>query len=378
MNILIAGDFCQKYRIDKVIKEKHFSRLFDEVKLVTAKADYSIVNFEFPIVLNPKNAKPIPKCGPNLQGTIEAVEAIKYAGFDCCTLANNHILDQGEVCCIDTKTELEKAGIDTVGVGGNLKDAAKILYKEINGKMLAIINCCENEFSIATETSAGSNPLNPIRQYNKIQEARQHADYLLVIVHGGHELYQFPSPRMKETYRFFIDAGADAVVNHHQHCYSGYEIYNGKPIFYGLGNFLFDRTNVMHSIWNEGYMVNLSFQEQEIGYTLIPYSQCNEEPTISILKDESLNKFNSCIKELNAIISNDTELNKHHKNWMAKSFKHYKLALEPYSGRILSAMYARNLLPSCITRKKNLALLNYLECESHLDRLKFTVKEIFK
>lgn len=378
MNILIAGDFCQKYRIDKVIKEKHFSKLFDEVKLVTAKADYSIVNFEFPIVLDPKNASPIPKCGPNLQGTEEAVEAIKYAGFDCCTLANNHILDQGEVCCIDTKTELEKAGIDTVGVGSNLKDAAKILYKEINGKTLAIINCCENEFSIATETSAGSNPLNPIRQYNKIQEARQHADYLLVIVHGGHELYQLPSPRMKETYRFFIDAGADAVVNHHQHCYSGYEIYNGKPIFYGLGNFLFDRTNVMHTSWNEGYMVNLSFQEQEIGYTLIPYSQCNEEPTISLLKDESLNKFNSCIKELSAIISNDSELGKQHREWMAKSFRHYKLALEPYSGRILSAMYARNLLPSCITKKKNLALLNYLECESHLDRLKFTVKEIFK
>ena len=378
MNILIAGDFCQKYRIDKVIKEKHFSKLFDEVKLVTAKADYSIVNFEFPIVRDPKNANPIPKCGPNLQGTIEAVEAIKYAGFDCCTLANNHILDQGEVCCIDTKTELEKAGIDTVGVGGNLKDAAKILYKEINGKTLAIINCCENEFSIATETSAGSNPLNPIRQYNKIQEARQHADYLLVIVHGGHEHYNLPSPRMKETYRFFIDAGADAVVNHHQHCYSGYEIYNGKPIFYGLGNFLFDRTNVMHTSWNEGYMVNLSFQEQEIGYTLIPYSQCNEEPTISLLKNESLNKFNSCIKELSAIISNDSELGKQHREWMAKSFRHYKLALEPYSGRILSAMYARNLLPSYITKKKNLALLNYLECESHLDRLKFTIKEIFK
>ena len=378
MNILIAGDFCQKYRIDKVIKEKHFSRLFDEVKLVTAKADYSIVNFEFPIVLDPKNANPIPKCGPNLQGTVEAVEAIKYAGFDCCTLANNHILDQGEVCCIDTKTELEKAGIDTVGVGGNLKDAAKILYKEINGKTLAIINCCENEFSIATETSAGSNPLNPIRQYNKIQEARQHADYLLVIVHGGHELYQLPSPRMKETYRFFIDAGADAVVNHHQHCYSGYEIYNGKPIFYGLGNFLFDRTNVMHSNWNEGYMVSLSFQEQEIGYTLIPYSQCNEEPTISLLKDDSLSKFDSCIKELNAIISNDSELNKHHKKWMAKSFKHYKQVLEPYSGKILSAMYARNLLPSCLTKKKNLALINYLECESHLDRFKFTVKENLK
>lgn len=42
---------------------------------------------------------------------------------------------------------------------------------------------------------------------------------------------------MQEIYRFFVDIGADAVINHHQHCYSGYEVYKEKPIFYGLGNF---------------------------------------------------------------------------------------------------------------------------------------------
>ena len=42
---------------------------------------------------------------------------------------------------------------------------------------------------------------------------------------------------MKETYRFFVDCGADAVINHHQHCYSGYEYYKDKFICYGLGNF---------------------------------------------------------------------------------------------------------------------------------------------
>lgn len=52
-------------------------------------------------------------------------------------------------------------------------------------------------------------------------------------MHGGHEHYQLPSLRMQETYRFFIDAGADVVVNHHQHCFSGYEIYNNKYIFMG-------------------------------------------------------------------------------------------------------------------------------------------------
>ena len=159
---------------------------------------------------------------------------------------------------LDTLMYLNDKQADFVGGGNSLRQASETLYKSIDGHTLAVINCCEHEFSIATETSSGANPLNPIQQYYKIQEARKNADYVLVIVHGGHEHYQLPSPRMKETYRFFVDAGADAVVNHHQHCYSGYEVYNGKPIFYGIGNFLFDREGVRNSIWNEGDMVLLT------------------------------------------------------------------------------------------------------------------------
>lgn len=62
-------------------------------------------------------------------------------------------------------------GLDIVGIGNNLEDANKTLYLEKDGKRLAVINCCEHEFSIATDTVAGANPLNPIRQFYAIQEA---------------------------------------------------------------------------------------------------------------------------------------------------------------------------------------------------------------
>lgn len=220
MHLLIAGDFCDRYRISDLIARGNYASLFDDIKYLTEQADVSIINFEFPIVLHA--GVPIAKSGPTLQGQPAAVDAVKYAGFNVCTLANNHILDQGTKCCIETRELLENAGIKTVGIGKNSAEAATVLY--INQKekgTLAIVNCCEHEFSIATDTTAGANPLNPIQQYYNIQEARTKADYVLVIVHGGHEHYALPSPRMKETYRFFIDAGADAIINHHQHCYSG-------------------------------------------------------------------------------------------------------------------------------------------------------------
>lgn len=132
MKILIAGDFCQRFRTIKKIEDKEFSSMFDAIKPIVNECDVKIVNFEFPIVV--EKSKPIKKIGPTLKGTINAVDAIKYAGFNVCTLANNHILDQGDSCCIETKNLLEKNGVSTVGVGSNLNDAGNILYMESEGK----------------------------------------------------------------------------------------------------------------------------------------------------------------------------------------------------------------------------------------------------
>lgn len=379
MKVLIAGDFYSKNRVNPVIANKDFSLLFDEVKPIICKVDFSIVNFEFPIVGEHSGPNPIPKYGPNLCGSVDSIEAIKYAGFKCCVLANNHILDQGEQCCLDTKNELEKAGIDTVGVGQNLSEVAHILYKEINGEVLAIINCCELEFSIATEKSAGANPLNPIRQYYAISEAKKKADYVLVIVHGGHEHFQLPSPRMQETYRFFIDAGADAVVNHHQHCYSGYELYNSKPIFYGLGNFLFDWNSTKRTSWNEGFMLEIDTKlSGKESYTLYPYVQCFEKPTIRLLGNEDTADFYKRIEELNEVISNPSKLMALFNDYYSQSSKGVLSMFEPYSGRLLRKLLSLGLLPRFVKGKKLTQILNYVACESHRDRLIYILQESIK
>ena len=371
MKILIAGDFCDTYRVSDIIAQKSYDKLFSSVKNIIKKTDYSFVNFEFPIVT--KECKPISKCGPNLKGQPEAVEAIKYAGFNCCTLANNHILDQGEDCLLTTKNIIENAGIKTVGAGSNLSESLEVLYIKKDNQTLAVINCCEQEFSIATNVSAGANPLNPIQQYYKIQEARLKADYVLIIVHGGHENYQYPSPRMKETYRFFIDAGADAVVNHHQHCYSGYEVYKEKPIFYGLGNFLFDWNGVRNSIWNEGYMVIINFEKQ-LSFSLIPYIQCNDAPSVRLLEGVDKVRFESQIGMLNAIIANDEKLQYMHDKWIKGQYSTFRSLLCPYSNRLLVSAWYRGWLKRTIGRNKIIRWLNYINCESHRDILRFFLK----
>lgn len=375
IRLLVAGDMCQTGRVSLLSDKQQFDDAFKEIKSITDNQDFNIVNLESPIVSG--YSEKINKGGPTLKCDPRIVDAIKCVGFNICTLANNHILDYGEDSCLTTKSIIEKSGLKSVGAGKNLYDASETLFLNQNNEIIAIINCCEHEFSIASNSSAGANPLNPISQYYKIKKAQERANYILIIVHGGHEMCQLPSPRMKETYRFFIDAGADAVVNHHQHCYSGYEEYKGKPIFYGLGNFFFDRDGKRKSVWNEGYMVGLKFEDKKkTEYEIYPYSQCDEEPVVKLLKGAKYNSFEKSIDNLNRIISDDQRLRTEWENWIKSNSGYFLIDYQPYNTRITKGLFVRGFLPSFISRKKKYSILNHIECESHLDRLKILIRNL--
>lgn len=365
MKILIAGDFCDNDRVSEPIKNKDYSRMFDEVRPIIVQSDLSIVNFEFPIAL--PNAKPIDKTGKNLKGHINAVEALKYAGFSAVTIANNHIKDWGEDSFMFTINKLNQSGIRTIGGGNNIKDASKVEYFDIGAERLAVINCCESEFSISSDKEAGSYPLDPIKQWYQIKEAKEYANYCIVIVHGGIEHHRYPTVRMKETYRFFIDAGANAVINHHQHCFCGYEEYSGGVIFYGLGNFLFDMNGHRNSSWNKGYMVCLTLKQSKIAYTLIPYEQCNDSVSVTLIDDKC--GFGKEIEALNKIIQKDSLLDEKLIEFVFKTSSEFKYALSPYFGRFLQALYVRGWLPNFWDKKRWLILQNLIRCESHRERL---------
>lgn len=371
MKILIAGDFCPQHRTKELFEKGEYATVFSEMTSVAKHNDYAIVNMECPVTYGIE--QPIAKFGPNLQCSECGIEAVKWAGFHCVTLANNHFLDFGTQGVSNTLEVCRRFGIDTVGGGENLSEASAILYKKIEGKTLAIINCCENEFSIATEKTAGSNPLNPIQQYYAIKEARSKADYVLVIVHGGHEYYQLPSIRMQQTYRFFIDSGADSVVNHHQHCYSGYEIYHNKPIFYGLGNFCFDSISQRKKIWYEGYLVQLEFSNA-IAFKILPYIQCKERPSVNML---SPTVYDERIQELNSIIVDADSLRNQQELYYSSSSKLYLNMFEPSNNRLYLALKYRGLIPSFITTKRLLRATNYILCEAHRDKLTYILSNHF-
>lgn len=351
-------------RVAKMFAQGDYSAV-EALRPVFAEADYSIVNLECPILHG--GEKPIIKNGPHLHADTHALEALKEICVDCVTLANNHFRDFGDEGVLNTLSELSAYKIDYVGGGANLKDAESVLYKQIGNETLAVVNCCEHESSIATDNHCGSNPLNPIQQYYAIREAKGKADYVLVIVHGGVEHYQLPTPRMQETYRFFVEAGADAVVNHHQHCYSGYEEYKGKPIFYGLGNLCFDNPE-RKGLWNEGYMVDLTLSKNGSSYALIPYQQCAAEPRVVLYNDTEKKDFDKSIAELNGNIVNPDRLEAKYEESKQSTRQKYRSYIEPYKSKLMRFLFRKHLLPSFM-RRKYVLIHNLIQCESHRERL---------
>lgn len=366
MKILIAGDYSPKGRIYELILEDKTEDIFSSIKNVVEESDYSIVNFES--VVTDGSEKLIKKAGPGMHCPKVSVNVLKRGGFDCVTLANNHFRDYGDIGVKNTLEALSIYGIDYVGGGIDINEAESILYKQIKGKRLAIINVCEHEFSIAKSNRCGSSPLEVVKESRKIKNAKTESDFVIVIIHGGNEHYQLPSPRMKNTYRFFIEQGADAVVNHHQHCYSGYEVYQGKPIFYGLGNFCFDWNGKRNSIWNEGFLLRLELSDT-IGFDLIPYIQCNEEPRVMLMNEDKKAEFFKHIDYLNSIISDDNLLNKEYDEFCQKRKRSIICPFTPYLNSYVRIAAGRHYIPYLIPEQKLCGQINFIECESHRDVL---------
>ena len=158
-------------------------------------------------------------------------------------LANNHLMDFGVEGLKQTFAFLsvrkQTAETAWAGAGRNVQQAREAMILEEAGRRIAVFSCCERQFGIATETTSGVAEKGEWL-YAAITKAKSAADYVVVSCHCASEFSTAVSPRLQSFYHSLIDAGADVIHGHHSHVPQGWEEYKGRPIFYGLGNFVVD------------------------------------------------------------------------------------------------------------------------------------------
>ena len=365
IKILITGDFCPHNRIEGLALKSDYKAIFNDFIDVFSDNDLNITDLECPLTLS-ESARP--KSGPHQKAHPDCIKILKYANIHLAALANNHIMDYNSLGANDT-IELCRANlIDTVGIGKTLEDAGRPFSANLKGKKIAILNYADNEFLSASDGSFQCNSIDPVRCYYDIHEAKQNHDFLIVIIHAGNEFYELPSPRTKKLYRYIIDLGADAIISHHTHAYSGYEIYKGNPIFYSLGNFIYDWPGKNNSKWNIGYVVKLILSDKT-DFEIIPLKQCNEIPGVFHLSSEEDETFQNDIDRLNQIIADDRKLENQFQKYCDTVFPMYDAFIEPYFGNHITALRNRGFFPKLMSKRKRLLLLNLIRCESHRDVL---------
>lgn len=176
---------------------------------------------------------------------------LRRLGVRVVSLANNHVLD-GERSTLTTTAWLDEAGLAWCGAGDDPATAARpaVVQEDGRERVFLAFGWETIQCRAATETSAGVNPLRPAHVLESTRRARAaHPDATLVLlVHWNYELEAYPQPLHRELAFRAIDAGADAVIGSHSHCVAGVEVYRGRPVVYGLGNWLIPQG----VFWGEG------------------------------------------------------------------------------------------------------------------------------
>jgi len=232
-----VGDIDFTHECGQAIARHGFDWPFRRMLPHLRKADLLCGNMES-ITLPPEY--PDDQIDPGgLVSKFDATPALEAAGFDLMVLANNHVLDGGQVGMFHTRRIIEERGIATIGVGADQAEARMMRTLDRGGIRFGFLAYCEDSnYTLSTR--------GPCHAYYRLGDVladvaanRPKVDVLVVVIHGDLEFSPTPSLPRRDASRMIAQAGASIIIQHHPHVPQGVETVNGCLIAYSLGNFYF-------------------------------------------------------------------------------------------------------------------------------------------
>lgn len=233
-----VGDIMLAGKWKPILRSKGYDHPFTAVRPELASGDINLANLESPIATGGSeySAKQF-----RFRAEPAVAKAVRQAGFNLVTLANNHSMDFDGEALAETLRHLDSAGIAWVGAGANLGEARTMALYTIKGKKVAFLGYSLTqpiEF-FAGQTRPGTAPGYEKLVTADVANARRQADYVIVSFHWGKEASGTVQAYQRSAAHNAINAGADVIIGHHPHVLQGIERYKQGIIFYSLGNFAF-------------------------------------------------------------------------------------------------------------------------------------------
>jgi poly-gamma-glutamate capsule biosynthesis protein CapA/YwtB (metallophosphatase superfamily) len=238
--IVAVGDIMLSGSAKQILRKKGYDYSFSDrtLSMLVMDADLAIANLECPVIKKGTAYK-----GKEFVFSADpaSIRAIKKAGFDMLSLANNHIMDYGEEGLSSTADCCLKSNITCSGAGSDIASARRagiVKRKGVTYGLLSYSLTYPEEFWAAPDIAgAAYGERNSVIE--DIRNTRGKADIVIVSFHWGAELAECPKAYQIAMAHLAVDSGADVVIGHHPHVPQPIEIYKGKPVFYSLGNYAF-------------------------------------------------------------------------------------------------------------------------------------------
>lgn len=241
--LVFTGDvYLSPYVIERYDREGIQGVLSERLLEEMTSADVAMANEEFPFSVRGEPAE-------DKQFTFRIdpsyVKVMKDMGIDLVSIANNHALDYGTEALSDTFDTLDQAEIAYIGAGAARERASQPFLVEKEGQTFGFLAASRvipvPEWNIENRQPGMLCTYDSQALCESIRKTRQQCDFLTVYVHWGIERENVPKEYQRELAKAYIDAGADLVVGAHPHVLQGIEYYNGNPIVYSLGNYIFNQ-----------------------------------------------------------------------------------------------------------------------------------------
>ncbi len=269
-SLTVVGDVIFGRTVHRImVQRKDWQAPFRAVADELSWADLTIANLE--CALTRRYAPPEDPRTLRFLSFPEAIAGLQLAGIDAVSLANNHSMDFGWQALQDTKDALAQVGIVSFGAGANVESALEpaILCAGTVTVALLGFDGISTEWYGATNHSPGTAPLRPELVQKAISAAANRAAIVIPYFHWGVEYTLVPTTFQRQIARLAIDSGATLVVGSHPHWVQGVEWYRDRPIFYSLGNFVFDQEWSRET--KQGLILHLWFRNSDlVRYDLVP------------------------------------------------------------------------------------------------------------
>lgn len=338
---------------------------------IVETTDFRVFNLEGPLT---DEKHPILKDGPVLAAPEAAIVGLATMKTDLLALSNNHIRDHGALGIQRTIALAKENQIAYIGVGATQKERSRVYYFQKNGIRIGFYNCCENEESVSSEGEYGANPYDPLVSFDDVQTAKQACDFLIVLYHGGKELFRYPSPLNMRRFRKFAEKGADIVIAQHTHCVGSYEIYKGSLLLYGQGNFLFGRKD--NQYYHTGLLLRVTLGRSDTPayqYDFIPIMRKGN--VVRLADGEMGQRILDAMEERSLKLQDENfvaeEYDKRADEYVAGYLIH--MHGHPFFlkilNKVLKGKLKRYFLRSLYPDKSAARIKNYIACEAHHELL---------